>query len=48
MSREEMERRLKFHEKRMTGEGLQHSQYAAYWREKSEAMYWHYLDLLTR
>jgi hypothetical protein len=48
MSREEMERRLKFHEKRMTGEGLSYSQYQEYWRQKSEAMYWHYLDLLTR
>lgn len=48
MSREEMERRLKFHEKRMNGVGINSRYHAAYWREKSEAMYWHYLDLLTR
>jgi len=48
MSREEMERRLKFYETRMTGEGLSRSQYREYWRKKAEAMYWHYLDLLTR
>lgn len=48
MSREEMERRLKFHEKRMTGEGIHSRYHKEYWRLKSVAMYWHYLDLLTR
>lgn len=48
MSREEMERRLMFHDKRRKGEGIHSRYHAAYWREKSEAMYWHYLDLLTR
>lgn len=48
MSREEMERRLAFYEKRMNGIGLERSNYREYWRNKAEAMYWHYLDLLTR
>ena len=48
MSREEMERRLAFFEKRMRGEGLERSQYADYWRAKAEACYWYSLDLLTR
>lgn len=48
VSQEEMERRLRFHEERMTGKGIRSRYHAEYWRKKHEAMYWHYLDLLTR
>lgn len=37
------ERKLAFHEKRMNDPHT-----PKYWREKSEVMYWHYLDLLTK
>jgi hypothetical protein len=47
ISKEEMERRLAFHEKRMNDLSLK-SDYADYWREKSVVLYWHYLDLLTK
>jgi hypothetical protein len=43
ITQEELERRVAFYEKRMNDPKLK-----AYWRDKSEAMYWHYLDLATR
>lgn len=39
----EIELKMLFHEAQMNKKDL-----PRYWRDKSEQMYWHYLDILTK
>jgi len=43
LEREDTLRRIAFHERRKDDQSI-----PRYWRKKSEEMYWHYLDLLTK
>lgn len=38
-----IQEKMEFHERQMNRPELD-----SYWREKSEQLYWHYLDLLTK
>jgi len=43
MDEKELFRRMEFHEKQMNKDNL-----PTYWKERSEVLYWYYLNLLTK